>query len=241
MKIHHVKAHGESLVYSEYRCDNCGEFFERRDSRIRHDENMFCSRECNNNFVEQVELECEYCGSVFSKPPSIAKNRKYCSRSCTNKAKLEADYTGEDHHFWKDNKVVLDCEQCGSQYQEYNYRESRSRYCSKDCFYEGHGEEFSGENHPRYTGYGGYYGSDWNEQREKVLERDNHRCRACGMTQEQHKQRYSKSLEVHHVVPLRKFDDPIDANSLGNLVTACMGCHRKYEGLPVFPQSERRL
>lgn len=96
------------------------------------------------------------------------------------------------------------------------------------------------EKNPRYkdgSSIGGVsYGRNWEEQRQRCLERDNYECRSCGLTQEEHKEKHGFGLDVHHVVPLRKFDDPKDANSLGNLVAACRTCHRQYEGLPVFPE-----
>jgi 5-methylcytosine-specific restriction endonuclease McrA len=79
------------------------------------------------------------------------------------------------------------------------------------------------------------YGHYWMEQREKAKERDGFECRACGMSNQKHNEKYGRDLDVHHVVPIREFDDPKDAHSLGNLVTSCRECHGKYEGVPVFP------
>lgn len=97
----------------------------------------------------------------------------------------------------------------------------------------------AGDRHHSWKGgiYDDGYGPEWPQTREDTLERDGHACRACGMTREEHIEEYDHGLHVHHIVPLRKFDGPEEANRLGNLVTACISCHNKYEGLPVFPNS----
>lgn len=81
-------------------------------------------------------------------------------------------------------------------------------------------------------GYEGYYGPTWNKQRRAARERDEYECAACGMTEGEHLDEYGWQLEVHHIVPFRKFDDSGEANALENLVTLCREHHRKYEHLP---------
>lgn len=81
-----------------------------------------------------------------------------------------------------------------------------------------------------------YYGENWREQREKALERDNYECRVCGLTNEQHQAAHDQSLHVHHIQPLRTFDEPEDANDVENLVVLCQGCHNRWEGIPLEPQ-----
>jgi len=84
-------------------------------------------------------------------------------------------------------------------------------------------------NHPYRCGEG------WTQGRRETLERDDYTCRACGMTDEEHREIYDRGLDVHHVVPLRKFETKRKANDPENLVTACVPCHKRYEGYPVFP------
>jgi 5-methylcytosine-specific restriction endonuclease McrA len=55
--------------------------------------------------------------------------------------------------------------------------------------------------------------------KERVRERDGHRCTDCGMTNEEHKARYKgKSLDVH-----RK--QPGSAYTADGCLTLCRGCH----------------
>lgn len=84
------------------------------------------------------------------------------------------------------------------------------------------------EQNPAWKGGGNrkYYGPNWEEQREKALERDDHACHKCGSEED---------LVVHHHVPIRHWRnnddrDIEDANQLWNLVTLCETCHGKVEG-----------
>lgn len=72
------------------------------------------------------------------------------------------------------------------------------------------------------------YGPNWQEQRAKALERDDHRCRTCGAAAE--------LLHVHHVRPFRDYGyvpgrnrNYRQANRVENLVTLCPSCHRRAE------------
>ena len=75
------------------------------------------------------------------------------------------------------------------------------------------------------------YGSNWQDQRQKALERDGHRCRTCGT-----QARPGAGLHIHHIRPFREYgyipgenEGYLLANDLGNLVTLCPSCHRRAE------------
>lgn len=57
----------------------------------------------------------------------------------------------------------------------------------------------------------------WRETRRRVLERDRHRCRACGQ---------SHGLEAHHVV-MRSLGGKDDQR---NLIALCNSCHKSVHG-----------
>ncbi len=74
------------------------------------------------------------------------------------------------------------------------------------------------------------YGPNWPQQRQLVLERDNHRCRTCGASAEEF------LLHVHHIRPFREYgyvpgrnENYRQANQIDNLVTLCPSCHRRAE------------
>ena len=64
--------------------------------------------------------------------------------------------------------------------------------------------------------------------REFILERDGYKCSRCGMTQEEHKNRWGTSLAVDHIdgrgknVPKEQKN-----NNPNNLQTLCCSCHGK--------------
>ena len=70
-----------------------------------------------------------------------------------------------------------------------------------------------------------YSSKKWQETREKVLERDNHQCQACGK---------ETKLHVHHITPISAGGPRFETN---NLVTLCMSHHKEWEGLYLRPDT----
>ncbi len=73
------------------------------------------------------------------------------------------------------------------------------------------------------------YGPNWQKQRQKVLERDDFRCRTCGASGD-------VKLHVHHIRPFREYgyipgknENYKLANQVSNLVSLCPSCHRNAE------------
>lgn len=67
------------------------------------------------------------------------------------------------------------------------------------------------------------YGPTWEKQRNFARQRDQYRCRICGLPET------DRPHHVHHKIPFRMFSDPLKANELENLVTLCSTCHRLAE------------
>lgn len=63
------------------------------------------------------------------------------------------------------------------------------------------------------------------EVREDVLERDNHVCRFCGVSDDQHREEHGNGLDVHHIIPRRVGG----SNVLRNLISVCRSCHQTLE------------
>jgi DEAD/DEAH box helicase domain-containing protein len=75
------------------------------------------------------------------------------------------------------------------------------------------------------------YGPNWQEQRERVRQRDQRRCTRCGAPEPPGRQH-----DVHHLRPFRTFGYAAgvneayrEANRLENLVLVCRACHQRLE------------
>jgi 5-methylcytosine-specific restriction endonuclease McrA len=64
--------------------------------------------------------------------------------------------------------------------------------------------------------------------RKLILERDNHKCQNCGLTQEEHYNKWEKDIEVHHI-DYDKFNcDKTDLITLCKKCNACANKDRDY-------------
>lgn len=93
-----------------------------------------------------------------------------------------------------------------------------------------------GDKNPAWKGGSieSYYGPNWDEQRQKSLERDDYECQHCGMTQEEHLDEFGEELNIHHIINRRKFIENGEfdyerANRLENLVALCTTHHKLYD------------
>lgn len=62
--------------------------------------------------------------------------------------------------------------------------------------------------------------------RQQVLERDRYACVRCGMTDAEHKARWSRPITIDHK------DKDKTHNTLANLQTLCLSCHGRKDILP---------
>lgn len=217
MKSHHKKVHGDSIAGKLVDCANCGDSVRKIPAHVRKYENHFCSDECMSEFRKsRVRLECSYCEEEFSVVPSrLDEGRKYCSRECFCKNEKEI------------RRETVQCAQCGEEKEIWKSMINRrdKHFCNKQCEGEWISENRTGENNPRYVEGGRYYGENWQKARRAALERDGHECIECGKGREEQYAKTGRDLNVHHITPIRKFDNPSNANGLENLETLCSKCH----------------
>ncbi len=145
---------------------------------------------------------------------------------------LAKDLTTEDQLFVK----AKECENCGELVPEWK------DYCCMKCQLANEdvrkkiSESKKGEKNYMFNRTGVLHhlwqggkvwwrGKDWDTIKLKARERDGFECQECGLTEEEHMEKYKQPLQVHHINPYRKSKD----NSLENLVTVCCVCHRKLE------------
>jgi DNA-directed RNA polymerase specialized sigma24 family protein len=80
-----------------------------------------------------------------------------------------------------------------------------------------------------------YYGPNWANIREEIIDDAEKSCEVCGKTREEHYGEYGFDLHVHHVKKLRNCDSFEEANDPDNLICLCVSCHKKWEGVPLAP------
>ena len=61
-------------------------------------------------------------------------------------------------------------------------------------------------------------------KKEEILDRDNHQCQNCGISQDEHLLKYNCSLNIHHIDG-NGYNKDNKNNNLNNLVTLCHSCH----------------
>lgn len=61
--------------------------------------------------------------------------------------------------------------------------------------------------------------------KRQALERDNYECQDCGKTREE----IGRNPDVHHMKPVRSFDEESDAHYLENVISVCVQCHKDRE------------
>jgi 5-methylcytosine-specific restriction endonuclease McrA len=161
------------------------------------------------------EAECVNCKTSFKYYPSDKKG-KYC-KECVQDEDVIWSPGG------KMNRITVDCKNCGKakKVQLYTYKRYDNHFCNSDCISEWR----RGENHHQYLGQDNDYGQSWCRIRRKRREKDNYTCQRCGETKEE----IGRNPDVHHIIPVREFDNPEDAHYIDNLVSLCRSCHRLVE------------
>lgn len=156
--------------------------------------------------------------------------------SCSDE--FDSDRAMKIHHkLSHGNSIAIEkssCKNCNNTF-EYYPSDKDGVYCS-DCVNNpevtwSNGGLF-GEDNPRYNidpedhpmwrgGYDIKYIGSWHRVKEERLEIDNHKCQRCGA----HKEELGQEPDVHHITPVRLFDNEEDAHTLDNTVCLCRSCH----------------
>ena len=148
--------------------------------------------------------------------------------------KVEDGEVPWDEDLYSARTVILECEECGQEYERNANNADGSRFCSQDCMFEysDRTNAYETEWKPEVTWSREHRGEDvnrgvhWNTQKELALSRDDAECQNRG-----HREYsvISYQIEVHHIVPARLFKNPDFAHSLVNLITLCSRCHGGWE------------
>lgn len=255
VKVHHARAHGESIAFDTVECDWCGESFEKRVSETDRRESNYCSRDCWGNHQSEQQtgdenpvwkggiskcgdITCTYCDDDIDREyVDPDQEHVFCDRACTN-AWQSDELTGSDHPRWAVESVP--CDHCGTVLERPPslIRESMGNFCDATCQGEWQTEHRTGDDNPLWEGGSVGYGESWYRERARVRDRDENTCQRCG---------YSQSaddgwLPVHHFIPVRAYDDPNDAHFMSNMAQLCRTCHNHADAeLSVRTQREEFL
>lgn len=253
MKIHHSQIHGESIAGIEFECDYCGKVSRRPQSRLELYEHNFCEgTDCQEKWLSEynsgennpcwkdatIKFECSWCGDTNEDYRSTVEpfENSFCRDNDCRRQWMSENMCGENHPSWDGGFLDFECAYCGNigQIKRYKFHMYEKHFCrNSDCQGKWISENNRGENNPRWTGGRGrrYYGSTWIHRREERLEEDGYMCVECGMTDEEHREEYANGLHVHHLIKVRKFDNPDYAHFMDNLRTLCHQHHCEWESM----------
>lgn len=84
---------------------------------------------------KEPNFTCSVCGKEIHLPPSLLKNRRYCSRECQMK---DGYYLGENNPHWKGGLAKCICKNCGKEFyiKQSHKKKGEGVYCSYKCEYE---------------------------------------------------------------------------------------------------------
>ena len=226
MKIHVGKSH-ENFVFDEEEktniCPTCNEGFKTYSGMKTHHYHK------HGESISGEPVDCSSCGNTIRRRRNVVESQDlfFCDNECM--AEHSKSIPKEEHGSWRGGKDEINCDECNTLFKrrpsEISYYDNN--FCSNGCYYDWKRKNHpTGEDNPLWNGgRADDYGSNWNQNREKVLERDDYSCKVCGMTRKEHHNKYGQDLDVHHKIPIAEFDEPEDANYLTNLVTTCRSCH----------------
>lgn len=205
-------------------CPTCGRDDFSDDSYMKKHHSM-----AHDESISGFTTTCTYCGDTIIKDvKEHAEGRSFCDQECMGDWRSEQ--TGEDAMNWQGGIEPRTCPICGTTHTP---KQSSVRTCSDECYRKRQSELTSGHKNPRWNGgHDEWYGSTWPEKRQEIRERDDNTCQNC-------RDSFDYNIPVHHIIPVREFDDPNDAHFDENMIQLCRTCHPKLEVLEPAEQRER--
>lgn len=196
--------------------------------------------------ANKVVVACAICGKLTEKNRYEIERRpkaKFCCGLICRIERQRQSIMGKNHPRWSGGPVKLQCAICGRDYfrKQDQVKTRNSVFCSRSCFGTWKSRNWRGPQNVNWSGGYKYknggeaYHGGWEKIRKTIRERDGHRCRRCGSRGR------GRSLEVHHIIPIRRWDTPAEANRSENLVTLCWKCHAEAERILRQQDRRRRL
>jgi 5-methylcytosine-specific restriction endonuclease McrA len=225
--VHHYSAHGEKIDADEYteECPSCDDSFKTKQGmRLHH-------KEVHNESISGEIVKCSWCDSKKREPQYKVEDCDtfFCDKECQSKW-MKENRNSEDNPAYKDTSNI--CKWCNEKYHVKKSVQKTSNFCSKECSSSWKSENIRGDEHPRWQGgYKEYYGWSWDKRREDIQKRDSNNCQNCGLNSQE-------TLDVHHIVPVRTFDNPNNAHFDENMYQLCDECHKKFEKMDAIKQKK---
>lgn len=211
-------------------CPSCDDTFSSSSDMKRHHAMK------HNESIAGFSTTCTECGdTVIKRVEEHTQGNSFCNQNCLGSWKSKQQ-SGDGHWNWSGGPLLRACVVCGDEYEVYKHEVDRRATCgSRQCKSEYFSTLTSGENNPNWKGgYDKYYGETWNDSRERIVNRDNNICQRCGRDGTID----GRTMPVHHVVPVREFDDPDKAHFDRNMYQVCLSCHPKLEAIDPLDQIE---
>lgn len=225
LKQHYRNVHDtryEETLSDTESCPTCGkEYQDNQSVKIHH-------TKAHNESLSKENLDCTWCGESFKRQKSRLNGEKhFCSQDCHGSWK-SANLTGKNH--WNSNQVTTNCDWCGNEIERAESDILSEVFCDNHCMSQYRlNADNGGENHPNWKGGDGshYYGPNWQQRRREAIKQARGVCEhpECQRVES----RCGRSLDVHHIIPFRYFDDKQKANKLSNLMVLCQEHHAKVE------------
>lgn len=214
------------------KCSECGLELVLYKSKIRN--KNFCSKKCKGKHIQiRISKELLIKEHVDKQQRLIDLEEIFnCGRETIRKLLIKYNIKrpkitnykkGKEHSNWSGG--LPKCIDCGKTVSHYSVK--RCMNCSnKGEQNPMFGSKRIGKLSPNYKhGFSKEpYPIEFKQIREVIKQRDSYTCQCCGMTQEEHKEKFNQSLHVHHI-DYNKFN-----NENVNLITTCANCNLKANG-----------
>jgi 5-methylcytosine-specific restriction endonuclease McrA len=121
MKVHHTKAHGESIAGVEVPCEWCGSPVRRKPYAIENRERIFCDLDCKGSWRQEnwtgsatpkweggpVTVSCHQCGEQFERRRDQVEkyDRSFCGSTCLGEWRSQAQ-RGSDNPVWTGGDAI---------------------------------------------------------------------------------------------------------------------------------------
>lgn len=195
-------------------CPVCGVAFTVAPAAAAHGKGKVCSNACRRAWFARKRAERgDYC-----KPAKVPGAK----RTPWNKGMA---LPPEKRGGRRPSVGLATCEVCKGRFYVRPSQVGVRRYCSKPCYFKVAVFVFKpGPAHPAWVdgqARNGYTPEFSPALKKRIRARDNYACQLCGVTEEQYKAKYNRSLCVNHIDFNKKNCDP------ENLNTLCNGCNTK--------------